>query len=134
MIPVVEVTRLEEGKQGSFGVLRVNKKILCYTLEPPDRENEPGASSIPVQQYECMRTVSPRFGETFMVENVPGRSHILFHAGNREDDTSGCILLGAQVGTLKGDRAVLCSGRAFADFMDLLQGQDRLSLTITEAY
>ncbi len=134
MEPIVEITRLEEGEAGTFGALRVNKRLECLTLEPQDRLNRQDVSSIPAQQYRCVRVHSPRFGETFAVDNVPGRQHVLFHSGNVAEDTHGCIVLGSRVGSLHGQRGVLDSGAAFARFMTVLQGQDVFLLTIAEHY
>lgn len=132
--PVVELVRLEESAEGSFGVLRVSKRVTCVTLEPPDMENAVGRSSIPAQQYRCVRHASPRFGETFAVRDVPGRSAILLHPGNTAQDTAGCILLGERFAPLDGRPAVRGSRAAFTAFMDALRGWDAFHLTISEHY
>lgn len=134
MESIVEITRLEEGEAGTMGALRVNKRLECLTLEPQDRFNRQGISSIPAQQYRCERVRSPRFGETFAVCGVPGRDHILFHPGNLVEDTQGCILLGTRFGAVRGQRGVLDSGIAFERFMTLLRGQETCHLTIAEHY
>ena len=135
MIPVLEIVRLEENYNfGTFGILKINKAVFCVTLELPDLLNFREKSSIPAQQYRCARVDSPRFGETFEVWNVPGRSDILFHAGNTKADTKGCIILAQHWGKLKEQRAVLNSGKTFLQFMNLLKGHNILSLTITEKY
>ena len=130
-----EIIRLEENDgHGTFGALKLNKRLFCWTLEPADRENAPSISSIPAQQYTCKRHNSPRFGVTYQVMNVPGRTHILFHPGNTDDDTEGCILLGETLGKLRGDRAILNSGKTFKKFMDELYGALEFHLTISEVY
>lgn len=135
MRPILELIRLEEDfPRGTFGVLKINKEVFCVTLEPPDQENERNISSIPAQQYECQRIVSPRYGETFQVMNVPGRDHVLFHAGNVVDHTQGCIILAQYFGKLKGDRAVLNSGATFQLFIDRLQNYNFAHLTVREVY
>jgi len=132
---ILEIIRLEENaKYGTFGVLKIDKEAFCWTLEPADLLNKIRYSSIPAQQYICERVNSAKFGETFEVKDVPGRTHILFHAGNTIDDTSGCILLGRIIGYLKNDRAVLNSGNTFQDFMKRLQGQSEMHLTIKQMY
>ena len=108
--PIIELIRLEESQHGTFGALKFQKEVFCCTLEPPDYENEKDKSSIPVQQYWCHRIVSPRFGETFEVKDVPGRTNVLFHTGNISAHTKGCIILGRQWGMLGKNRAVLNSG------------------------
>ena len=62
--------------------------------------NKPQISCIPAGKYLCKRKVSPHFGETFEVTGVPGRGDILFHEGNTEENTQGCILLGLAFGSL----------------------------------
>ena len=132
-IPILELIRLEESFGGTVGVLKINKEIFCFTLEPPDWLNKRDISSIPAQQYHCVSYKSDRY-KTYQVSNVPGRSKVLFHAGNTADHTAGCILLGSSVGKLRGDRAVLNSGNTFKEFMAKTKGYITLHLTIKEVY
>jgi len=133
--PILELIRLETSPEwGTFGVLKLAKALFCVTLEPPWRMNRPNASNIPAGQYLCKRFHSAKFGQTFMVLDVPARDYILFHAGNTDDDTRGCIVLAEYVGKLKGNRAVLNSGATFNRFMGALLGYDEAHLTITEYY
>ena len=134
MTPILEIIRLSETEQGTFGVLRIQKECFCVTLELPDLLNLPSRSSIPAQQYMCVRHTSPRFEETFRVIEVPGRSGILFHPGNTMGNTEGCILLGQHFGKLSGDRAILNSGQSFRAFLEALEGHDKAHLTIKEEY
>ncbi|MBW2342488.1 MAG: hypothetical protein JRF53_00485 [Deltaproteobacteria bacterium] len=135
MKPILRLIRLEERtKYGTFGVLLISEEVFCVTLEPPDMENVAGRSSIPAQQYTCIRHNSPRFGETFKIINVPGRKNILFHPGNLLPDTAGCIVLGQHFGRLQGNRGVLASGKTFTTFMKILRGYDICRLTIREVY
>lgn len=128
----LDLIRLENSEQGTFGVLRMDGKVFCVTLEPPDRDNARNVSRIPAGRYVCNRVRSPRFGETYEVADVPGRTHILFHPGNVDEDTRGCVLLGNHFGLLRGDRAVLNSGRTFARFLEAAAEAPRLNLTIEE--
>jgi len=135
MRPVIEIVRLEEDAMwGTFGILKIHKSVFCVTLEPPDRENIRNLSSIPAQQYDCHRYQSPKYGETFKVMNVPGRDHVLFHAGNELKHTKGCIIMAQYFGKLKGKRAVLNSGNTFRQFMRIMEGHDTFHLTIQEVY
>jgi len=132
--PIVELIRLEENfKYGTFGILKIQKKVFCVTLEPPDIENNRNVSSIPAQQYICKR-MSSSYGETFKVMDVPNRTQVLLHPGNTKFHTQGCILLAQYFGKLKGNRAVLNSGKTFKDFMTSLVGYDEIHLTIKEDY
>lgn len=135
MTPIVELIRHEENfKYGTFGILKIQKQVFCVTLEPPDIENTKNVSSIPAQQYLCKKTQSPKYGLTYMVTDVPGRSYILFHSGNTVKHTKGCIILAQHFSKLRGDREVLNSGITFERFMRLMSNHDRFHLTIKEDY
>jgi hypothetical protein len=135
IIPTCDIRRLEENEtSGTFGVLLICSQVFCCTLEPPDRLNQRSQSAIPAQQYTCRRHHSPRFGRTFKVENVPGRTDILFHPGNTADHTSGCILLGRSFGNLSGRRAILNSGQTFTDFMTIMENVEEFKLTIHQTW
>lgn len=114
----------------TFGVLIHERIPFAVTLENPWLANERNVSCIPEGEYECVRVQSPRFGDTFEVLAVPGRSHILFHKGNVAEDTSGCILVGEEFGTLHGDKAVLRSGAGYGEFLRLLEGAGRFNLSV----
>jgi len=134
LIPTVRLIRLEESSQGTFGVLIICSQVFCITLEPSDWFNESNISSIPAQQYQCIRIHSPQFGETFEIVDVPGRSHVLFHAGNIVNSTSGCVILAQYFGKLYGNRAVRNSGKTFRKFMEIMKDINKFSLTIKECY
>ncbi|QDQ86234.1 hypothetical protein FMZ60_00485 [Alcaligenaceae bacterium SJ-26] len=103
----------------------------CHTLELPWRDNKPRCSCIPTGEYECCLVDSPRFGIVYGVQGVPGRSHILIHAGNvagdrdkgRCSDVDGCILLGLERGVCKGQCGVLKSKAALSMFMVRMEGR-----------
>lgn len=131
---ILELVRLEETLFGTVGVLKVNKEVFCFTLEPPDRLNETNRSSIPAQQYLVAPYSSGKYPDVYQIKDVPGRTKVLFHSGNTVKHTAGCVLLGSSVGRLKGaNRAVLNSGRTFNAFKALL-GEEEAHLTISEVY
>ena len=134
MKPILELVRLEESEQGTFGVLKINKEVFCCTLEPKDEENAPSISSIPAQQYICRKYSSQRHPNTYEVTSVPDRTSVLFHKGNIDEHTQGCILLGQYFGKLRGDRAVLNSGETFDEFIRRMDNAEELHLTIIEVY
>lgn len=129
---MITLKRVAGGDDGTFGVLIEGGTPFALTCERPWLENRPFVSSIPPGRYRCARTVSPHFGETFEVVDVPGRTHILFHVGNTAGDTEGCILVGSSFGVLGGRVAVLSSRQAFGDFMERLRGMDEFTLSIEE--
>lgn len=117
---------------GTFGVLLDEKMPFCLTLERIWANNEKGESCIPVGTYACERRLSPKFGNTFEVCEVPNRSEILFHKGNLMDDSHGCILLGEQFEPLNGKTAILASGKAMQEFLERTSGTDEFILTISD--
>ena len=128
----IEIIRLKSNKISTIGTLLVDGVPKLFTLENPWLDNERMVSCIPFGWYTARRHQSPRFGETFIVESVPGRSHILFHAGNVAKHTLGCILLGREMGVLSGEDAVLRSRAAFKQFMRELKGINTFRLKIRE--
>ncbi len=134
MIKKVELIRCEQSKAGTFGVLQIDKIVTCVTLERPWKNNAVNVSCVPAGDYMCKRINSPRHGITFEVENVKGRTHILFHIGNRIKNSKGCILTGSRFGVLgKGrnkGRAVLDSTKAFNNFMKIMENENYFPLTI----
>jgi len=131
----VRLIRLEENFiHGTFGVLIIDGVVFCCTLEPPDQLNQTSISSIPAQQYICERYKSTNHPNTFQVMNVPGRTKILFHAGNFLRNTEGCILLGQYFGKLKNSRGTMNSGKTFERFMEIMEDVDKFHFTIKECY
>lgn len=127
----VKIVRVEESLDGTFGVLLIDEKAYCVTLELPDANNRNRVSNIPPGVYQCEKTISQKFGQVVHVKDVPGRTGILFHPGNTTDDTLGCILLGQYFGKLRTKRAVLNSGETFKHFLNKVQ--NHFALEIIEA-
>ena len=128
----MKLKRIAFSEHGTFGVLIDNGVPFCLTLERPWLNNKKGESCIPAGLYTCKRTISPRFGETFEVAKVLGRSHILIHKGNIAEDSHGCIILGEQYEKLGGRPAVLSSSKAFKEFMGKSSGVDEFELLIVD--
>lgn len=102
--------RYSDSNQSTLGLLFVNKKFFCYTLE--DMYNNvkiPGKTRIPAGRYKLgirkadtpltlkYRERYPWFKNHIEVLNVPGFTGIYIHIGNTDRDTDGCILVGDSV-------------------------------------
>ena len=120
----------------TFGVLCQEPMGVPFavTLELPWRNNAKRKSCIPDGEYICKRVKSPKFGDTFQIMNVPKRSHILFHKGNRVRDLLGCVAVGEQFDHLNGELAILSSKHGYNEFMDLVSGVNEFELDITKHY
>ena len=130
----MKLKRIASRADGTFGVLLgAGDEPFALTLERPWADNAVGKSCIPAGTYTCKRVLSPKFGNTFEVTNVEGRSHILFHRGNVDDDTHGCILVGEKFESW-ADKSVSiqASAEGFKEFLFRLEGVDEFELTITE--
>jgi hypothetical protein len=107
-----EVLRVSSQKDSTSGLLfEINngkRTFLCYTLEDEQRDVKVwGETRIPPGTYKLkLRTVGgfhtrylSRYGADFhkgmiWVQDVPGFEFILWHAGNTDENTAGCLLLG----------------------------------------
>jgi hypothetical protein len=124
----LRIVRVERSEQGIIGVLTIDGKAECYTIQPDEKDKH---FSIPVGNYLCRRFHGTRYKDTFEIV-VKGHSALLFHAGNTEEHSEGCILLGEEVGELDGRRAVLASGKAFAEFMKKMGNDQEANLVIVD--
>lgn len=87
------ITRTWYDDKQTLGQLDVGDLTL-YTLELPWKDNARRVSCIPEGTYRVTRHNSRKFGNTFWVREVQGRSGILIHAGNFNYHTLGCVLVG----------------------------------------
>ena len=127
------LVRILERKETTLGVLIIEDDPRYCTLEDAWLNNEIGISCIPCGRYACARVLSPKFGDTFEIKNVPQRSHILFHAGNTNLDTRGCVILGSTFGEVAGVPAVLGSRDAYNRFLKRLQDVDAFTLDVVDS-
>lgn len=91
---------------------------------------------VPAGKYTCVRgqhklKSTPTTFTTFEITGVPGHSGILFHPGNFDGDSEGCILLGVAVALdAKAQPMLVNSRRAFEAFMELQGGLDSFELIV----
>ncbi len=117
-------------KDGTFGVMLDDNLPFCVTLERPWVYNQKEISCIPDGNYTCRRIDSLKFGNTFEVTNILGRSEILFHKGNIAEDSHGCIILGEQYEPIMGKNGVVSSGKAFEEFLKRTEEIDEFSFHV----
>lgn len=119
----------EPSKDGAtLGVLFVDGVFQCWTLEDVVRPVKvPGETAIPAGSYAVKLTPSPRFNRVLPeVLNVPNFIGIRIHAGNRKEDTEGCILVGEQ----RGEGWIGSSQAALSKLMPRLVSADAITLFI----
>ena len=89
--PVIELVRFYLGELRTIGRFTYEYEDY-YTIERPWKDNTPFISCIPDGVYTVERRHSVKFGrDMWTVLDVDGRTHILLHIGNTEDDVVGCI-------------------------------------------
>lgn len=97
-----------------------------YGLEP----------KIPEGEYHCVRGVHRLNGmvgtfDTFEIQGIEGHTGLLFHWGNFNADSEGCVIVGQHKVTQDdGTEMVTNSRQEFRDFMALQDGVDEFTLTV----
>lgn len=142
-ITFLRLERRHKKADYTIGKLFVNNEYFCDTCEDTDRGlyqgmsvaevkaiKVPGRTAIPCGTYEVTMTHSPKFGKVLPLLNVvTGYDGVRIHAGNKAEDTEGCILPGRN--TIKGGVAeskVTCD-RLFPIISNALK-QGRVFITI----
>lgn len=147
---VLTLVRKYKKPNYTIGVLYVNGKQFCNTMEDTDRgltfnmspeeirrKKIYGETAIPLGRYRIdMNTVSPKYsaiakysfckGKMPRLLNVPAYSGILIHPGNTQKDSLGCILPG--VNNVKG--MVTDSYNTFVKLYNILDSANRKGQTI----
>ena len=138
------VVRTQFGKDATNGILLIDNVFEAYTLEDQYQEVKVmHETCIPEGIYDIkLRTVGGfhekyknRYGENHKgmlhLQDVPGFTYILIHAGNTDESTSGCLIIGEtqQDLDISKDGFIGHSGKAYVKLYDkvvqeLLQGND----------
>ena len=100
---------------GCFGVLMYDNVPFAVTLE---RTYDPGNTvKIGLGNHECHRSRYNRGNyDTFEI-TVPGHDRILFHKGNTELHSEGCVLVAESFSTFGDKPGVALSAEGFKEFM-----------------
>ena len=120
------LTRRWFDDERTIGKLTCGDEFVAFTMEPGYKDFS--APRVEDGFYHLVRhdEEGMRFRDTWAlvgkdVSHGPeagiGRDAIIFHAGNWDDDTIGCIILGRTIGHMHGETALLSS----KDAMDRLR-------------
>ena len=124
---------------GIFSELYDGLDLFCKTIE--HAYEQPEGSWMPKLPrgvtYTCKRgfhrlekyNKGDRF-ETFEITGVPGHTGILFHPGNFNRDSNGCVLPGTTLRTDANGWMVQHSQDAFAKLKSALVGVDEFQLAV----
>ncbi len=121
--------RLEYEEDGIFSQLETIKaEKVAVTLEHAFTDGAGGFyPKLPPGVYTCKRGMHTLKNmltpfETFEITGVPGHTGMLFHVGNFNADSDGCVCLGREIGQSNKGQMVTSSKPAFFDFMELQSG------------
>jgi len=131
------LTRAANRADGVFGRLTdESDKQIAVTLEHSYMMGEGGfGAKIPVGEYTCKRSSHRLHGMTsdfitFQVMDVPNHNNILFHWGNYNQDSDGCILLGRNIEPGINCNMITHSRDTWQAFMNLQNGLNEFTLTV----
>lgn len=126
-------------EDGIFGELAAESgALLAVTLEH-SYDNQP---KLQPGTYICVRGMHRLHGmasdfETFEITGVVGHTNILFHWGNWNSDSEGCVLLGEKIqpsiNHANSTLMITNSKVIFAMLMALQVGVNSFSLEVTQA-
>ncbi len=114
-------------KTCTVGFIVFESDLTLATLELPWLDNARNVSCFGEGEYLVKympRSASGKYTRVWHVQNVKGRTGILFHKGNFLRDTNGCVLVGLKHFVNNGTYAISSSANAFKRMRDELQQQD----------
>jgi hypothetical protein len=132
------LTRKQSRVDGIFGELTdTSGKLIAVTLEHAyiDVNKWSFHPKLYAGQFTCelgphrLHRMTHDF-DTFEIMGVKGHDNILFHWGNFNEDSDGCVLLGEAVSNAHGFQVVTNSRATFAKFMALQTGVSTFNLTV----
>lgn len=140
MATALRLIRNEFLPDGIFGVLQDESgNPLAVTLEHSYLlEDGSYAPKVGVGTYVCQRGMHQLAHmtlpfETFEITNVPDHTNILFHVGNYNQDSEGCVLLGQKmIQESSGIHMITNSKIAFSEFMEHMEGLDQFTLEVSD--
>lgn len=131
--------RVGVGDKGAFGVLLESGVPFAVTLErtyPLDDATVIGVElhgqkiKIPPGTHHCVKRFFNGGGYTTYEILVPGHSALLFHKGNVEAHSEGCVLVGEQFSMLGPEPGVV-DGSGLAEFLTRAAGRSEFDLEVT---
>lgn len=126
---LLDLRRYIETPEGTFGRLGDGDGQVCFTLEP-----NTGEGRLLAGEHVCRRSFYFHGGYPTWEIAVPGRSRILFHKGNIEEHTRGCVLVG-MAHSMFGEPpklGIAGSAEAFRRLMDHTAAVQEFRLRVTD--
>jgi hypothetical protein len=130
----IDIYRFLETDRSIIGNLHVDGVPLCVDLEPSRlKPTHAGHPCIPCGIFKVKLTMSPHLGYvTPELVDVPGRTAIRIHKGNKPEDSLGCTLTGMSHGPAAD--WISNSKEAFDKLMELCRAAEARGEEITAEY
>jgi len=114
--------------EGIFGELYNNEgELLCYTLE----HSYDCKAKLPIGTFTVKLEWSYKFQrDLYEFKNVPDHDEVKFHAGNKQADSDGCVLVGSK--RMKEDHIILGSLDALKKLHEYLHGIKELTVVVED--
>lgn len=140
------LTRKQYRSDGIFSDLLTDEGpvLLAQTLEHSYSQGGSSTDPSPTEyfpkilkgKYQCIRSLHRLHGmdhdfETFEVTGIEGHEGLLFHWGNFNKDSEGCILVGERIVRSEDQTQMITNSRqAFERFMRLQEKVEEFMLTV----
>ena len=137
----IEVKRIDKLPLCTIGEMYIDGKLQCYTLEDTVREQEgmpvkewkiPNKTAIPCGEYELIMSMSNRFKKVMPeLKKVEGFAGVRIHAGNTQEDTEGCILVGRRRAVTKILESRLAVNALYPLIQAAVDRKEKVTITIS---
>lgn len=120
---ILTLNRYSSQSKTTLGILLIDNKFECYTLEDRFRiEKVAGETRIPQGKYKIkLRDFGGHYNRysqkynghkgMLWLQDVPNFKHILIHIGNYAEDTEGCVLVGKTANNNVTDKGMVSNSK-----------------------
>jgi len=135
---IINVLRYSDDGETTLGLLYINDKFYCYTLEDTYSEIKVhGKTRIPAGSYKLdfIKQLTPLtltyrqtrdwFDFHLEIKNVPGFTGVYIHNGGTSADTEGCLLIADGITSNDSMKTLTNSRKTFEEFYKLIGNQLR---------
>ena len=147
---IIDLIRTQFGSDAPNGMIFLDGVFECFSLEDEYREQKiRGETCIPEGSYEVVLRKEGGFHQRYSsrysfhkgmlwVKSVPNFEWILFHLGNTDENTAGCILVGdtQQDLDVSKDGFIGSSGNAYKKFYpkvaEVLENGEEVTLNVSK--
>lgn len=132
---LITVERFASDTETTISLIKLDGEFVCFGLEDEYREVKvkhetripAGRYVVKLRRYGGFHArYSGKFADIhegmLEIADVPGFTDILIHVGNRERDTSGCLLVGMGATARPGDMSIASSVEAYRRLYPMVVG------------